>query len=445
MDLKHHIYSPKSIAPLLTFRILFGTIMAISISRFYYYGWITELYVDPTFYFTFFGFDWIHPLGDTGMHLVFLTLFIASIAIALGIFYRPAIVIFFLLFTYVELIDKTNYLNHYYFVSLVSFLLIWLPAGRKFSLDVLHRPSKILELVPAWCINVLKLQLALVYLFAGIAKINPSWLFEAMPLKLWLPSLSSTPLIGGLLQQEWVAYAFSWSGALYDLTIVFFLLSMRFRPLAYLAVVIFHVMTALLFQIGMFPYIMIFCTTIFFTPATHEKLLSKIGANFSSLQNATIYLLKSRVKEKYILSFLIVFFSIQILLPFRYLLYPGDLYWTEQGYRFSWRVMLMEKAGHATFQVKDSGSEKIDHVNNYDYLTPQQEKMMSTQADMLLQFAHHLAREYKAKGYVNPEVTVQSKVSLNGRRSKTYIDPTIDLAKEKRGWQHKKWILPLNE
>jgi len=46
---------------------------------------------------------------------------------------------------------------------------------------------------------------------------------------------------------------------------------------------------------------------------------------------------------------LIPFFVIQIFFPWRYLLYPGELFWTEQGYRFSWRVMLMEKAGNSNF------------------------------------------------------------------------------------------------
>jgi len=445
LDFNKHMYSPKSIAPLVTFRILFGAIMTISIFRFYYHGWITELYVDPSYYFTFYGFDWIKPLGNTGMHLAFLTLFLAAIAIAVGAFYRFSITLFFLVFTYIELIDKTNYLNHYYFVSIVSFLLIWLPAGRKFSLDCLRQPSNIMNQVPAWNINVLKLQLAFVYIFAGIAKLTPSWIIEAMPLKLWLPSLSSTPIIGGLLQYEWMAYFFSWSGALYDLSIVFFLLSSRCRPLAYLAVVLFHIMTALLFQIGMFPYIMILCTTIFFSGTFHEKMLNKLGASFANTKTESSYPYLRDIKEKYILTFLVVFFCIQILLPFRYLLYPGDLYWTEQGYRFSWRVMLMEKAGHATFLIKDTGSEKVDFVKNYDYLSPQQEKMMSTQADMILQYAHHLADVYKEKGFVNPQVNVQSKVTLNGRRSKTYIDPAVDLSKIQRGWRHKDWILPLNE
>ena len=134
-----------------------------------------------------------------------------------------------------------------------------------------------------------------------------------------------------------------------------------------------------------------------------------------------------------------------MVLPFRYLAYPGSLFWTEQGYRFSWRVMLMEKAGYTTFKISDAKSNKTEWVNNYDFLTPQQEKMMSTQPDMILQFAHYLADVYQEKGFQEPIVKCNSKVTLNGKRSQLFIDPDIDLAKEPRGFHHKEWILPSNE
>lgn len=435
--IKAHLYSQTSIAPLVSFRILFGAIMAISIFRFYYNGWIHDLYTNPIFYFSYYGLDWIKPLGEQGMYIVFFMLFITAIGIMLGAFYRVSTILFFLLFTYVELIDKTNYLNHYYFVSIIAGLLVLVPAHRAFSIDALRQSVKKAFTVPAWMINIFKLQLGFVYFFAGIAKLTPSWLFDAMPLKLWLPALSSTPIIGGLLEQEWVAYAFSWSGAIYDLSIVFLLLIPSTRPLAYIAVVVFHLMTALLFQIGMFPYIMILCTLIFFDAKFHQDLLSYLGASFDKAQEIFTH---SFQKPKLI--FLAVFFAVQLILPFRHLMYPGDLYWTEQGYRFSWRVMLMEKAGHTTFKVEDRDSQKIEYVNNSDFLVPQQIKMMSTQADMILQFAHYLRDHYTNKGWQDCKVTCQSKVTMNGNRSSLLVDPNVDLAKEKRGWHHKKWILP---
>lgn len=451
--IKKHISGQASIAPLAVFRFLFGYIMLVSIIRFAANGWIYDLYIKPDYFFTFYGFDWVVPLGDPGMYLLFLGMGLAALSIMLGYYYRVGIVFFFLAFTYVELIDKTNYLNHYYFVSIVSFLMIFVPANRSFSLDILRKPSLRREYVPAWTINIFKLQLGLVYFFAGVAKLNPDWLFNAMPLQIWLPANADLPIVGPLLEYTATAYIFSWAGAFYDLTIAFFLLWKRTRIMAYLAVIGFHISTWFLFQIGMFPFIMILCTLIFFPADFHKKIIRFISglANYlpffrpksKSAETKNFQLTKNT--NRVISGILIIHFALQLLLPLRFMLYPGNLFWTEQGFRFSWRVMLMEKAGHATFHMKNPETGNKWQVRNWDYLTPEQEKEMSTRPDMILQFAHYLEDEYQKNFSEDVKVTAKSNVTLNGRRSQPLIDPNVDLTKQERGFAHKDWIIPFNE
>ncbi len=451
--IKKHITSRTSIAPLAVFRFLFGFIMLVSIIRFALNGWIYELYVKPDYFFTYYGFDWIAPLGETGMYLLFLGMGLAALSIMLGYYYRLGIVLFFLSFTYVELIDKTNYLNHYYFVSIVSFLLIWVPANRSFSLDVLRKPELRREYVPSWMINIFKLQLGIVYFYAGAAKLNPDWLFNAMPMQIWLPANADLPIIGPLLEYTSTAYIFSWAGALYDLTIAFFLLWKPTRVLAYITVIVFHMMTYFLFQIGMFPFIMILCTLIFFSADFHKKMISYISGlreflpfTFSkpSSPHSNKEFQLSKSSSGIISGILIIHFVLQLLLPLRFALYPGKLFWTEQGYRFSWRVMLMEKAGHITFNVTSLENDRRWQVQNWKYLTPNQEKMMATQPDMILQFAHYLEKKYRQQGIDDVKITAETYVTLNGRRSQLMIDPDTDLTKQERGFAHKDWILPFN-
>ncbi|MVM31257.1 HTTM domain-containing protein [Spirosoma sp. HMF4905] len=439
----------QHIAPLAVFRIAFGSIMLLSTIRFALKGWVYAFYIKPQFHFTFYGFDGVKPLGATGMYSLFGLLIISSLLITIGLFYRVAILTFFLCFTYVELIDKTTYLNHYYFVSILSFLLILVPAHRYFSVDVLRKPRLAVTQVPAWTINLFKLQLLLVYFFAGLSKLNYDWLIAALPLKIWLPANSHLPIIGSLLTQLWVAYAFSWFGALFDLGIGFFLLWEKTRKPAYAFVVLFHLATGILFKIGMFPYIMIAVTPIFFSERTHlqiidflRKLLPEWGIR--SRETRRIYQMPV-VQQKLIWAVLGLHFTIQLLLPFRLLLYPGKLYWTEEGYRFSWRVMLMEKGGTAFFYVKDPTTGRQTEVVNAQYLTSLQENMMATQPDMILQYAHFLAREYEQKGIKNPIVTAESYVTLNGSGSRLYIDSTINLANEEETFDHKRWILPFRQ
>ncbi|AKQ45330.1 deoxyribonuclease HsdR [Rufibacter radiotolerans] len=445
-NLRTTLSAPVSAAPLAVFRIIFGMMMLGSIVRFMAKGWVQELYVTPKYYFPFYGFEWVKPLGQTGMHLLFILMALSALGILLGLFYRWSAVLFFLSFTYVELIDKTNYLNHYYFVSVVALLMIMVPAHRHFSLDVLRNPSLWVKQVPRWTILIFQLQLGMVYFFAGVAKLNPDWLLEAMPLRYWLPAHTHLPLIGPLLDKLWVAYLFCWFGAFYDLTIPFFLSWRKSRPLAYVTVVVFHVLTAVLFQIGMFPYIMMMSTLVFFSADFHEKVLQFLrGLARSKPVFASAPVPYSKPIPGLVMGFLALHFVVQVLVPWRFLLYPDNLFWTEQGYRFSWRVMLMEKTGTAFFYVRDPRTGQETEINNRDYLTVNQEKMVATQPDMLLQYAHLLRDAFKAKGLPNPQVRAEAYVAMNGRGSRLLIDPQFNLANAQESFRHKPWILPFAE
>jgi hypothetical protein len=424
--------------------------MLFGISRFLLNGWVEQLYIDPQYHFTYLGFDWVRPLEGNLMYIPFVLMIIASISIILGLFYRWGTVIFFLCFTYVELLDKSNYLNHYYFVSLVSFLMIWLPANARFSLDAVLYPAISRIRMRQWHSGIIKFQLAVVYIFAGIAKINADWLLDAQPLKTWLQAHHNIPLVGEYLQQEWVAYAFSWAGCIYDLFIVFFLLSARFRPFAYFFVIFFHLVTWYLFPIGVFPWVMIFSTLIFFSSDFHERILGRV----SSVKFAKKSYDPLPKPRKFVRTAILIYVVIQLLVPMRFLLYTGDLFWNEEGFRFSWRVMLMHKEGHATFYLVDKATGRESEIQNGDFLTQTQEDQMATQPDMILQYAHILKDHYDGKvlhygdykfPIDDPEIHAEIYVSLNGRPSQLFVDKKHDLTQYSYNLAHRDWIEPLKE
>jgi hypothetical protein len=446
--LKSYLGKTTNASPLAVFRVFFGIMMCFSLLRFWYHGWIEKLYIAPKFHFKYYNFEWVRSLGDY-TYLLFIICGLSAILITLGLKYRLAIIMFFLSFTYIELIDKTTYLNHYYFISVLSFLMIFLPANAKFSIDNVRRKKSYNE-IPNWTIDSIKLLLGIVYFYAGIAKLNSDWLFRAMPLKIWLPSKYDLPFIGNnVMQQDWFHYAMSWSGMLYDLAIPFLLLCKRTRRFAFVLVVIFHVFTRVLFSIGMFPYIMIIATLIFFDASVHEKiialmkrLLKPFRRTLKTPRPLQTYQFSSRT---FLLPIIAVFFAFQILIPFRYALYENELFWTEEGYRLSWRVMLMEKAGMTTFKIANSKTGQYFYVDNTDFLTAFQEKQMSFQPDFILEYAHFLGNHFKAQGHENIQVFADSYVALNGRLSQPYVDSKIDLYQEKESFKHKNWILPFKD
>ena len=151
--------------------------------------------------------------------------------------------------------------------------MIFLPLNTSFSIDS-YLQKKSYKLVPNWTIDSIKIMLTVVYLYAGLAKINSDWLLKAMPLKIWLPSKYDLPFLGeNLMQQNWFHYAMSWSGMFYDLLIPFLLFNKRTRVFAFVLVVFFHVFTRVLFPIGMFPFVMIISTLIFFESNFHKKII----------------------------------------------------------------------------------------------------------------------------------------------------------------------------
>ncbi|MBL7809064.1 MAG: HTTM domain-containing protein, partial [Saprospiraceae bacterium] len=281
-------------------------------------------------------------------------------------------------------------------------------------------------------------QLGIVYFYAGIWKINYDWLINALPLRIWVPANDQIPVIGWLFKQHFTPWLFAWIGMLYDVSIVFWLAWARTRVWAYLTVIVFHTLTGLMFQIGVFPLVMIGATLIFFSEQWH---LRRWTVGRWTMDRPTSNIQQSNVQQSNVLtSFLLLFFAFQLLFPWRYLLYPGNIFWTEEGYRFCFRVMLMEKAGTATFFVKDARTGREGEVVNSDFLNAHQEKQMAMQPDMILQFAHFLQQHYEKQGLTNPSVRAEVYVTLNGRPSQLLIDPQVDLTKIRDGWSHKTWI-----
>ena len=430
--------------PLALYRIGFGILIIFSLVRFASNGWIESLYIEPDFHFSYYGFSWVKPLGIY-TYLIFLICFASALFVTIGYKYRYSIVILFLSFTYIELMDKTTYLNHYYLLSCISFLMIFLPCATYFSIDKQENVK-----IPQWTIDSLKILIVIVYIYAGLAKINSDWLINAQPLKIWLRAKYTIPFIGEtLLQKDYSYYLFSWGGMIYDCVIPFLLLYKRTRYFAFFMVIAFHIMTRVLFPpIGMFPYIMIFSCIIFFDNSLHKKILDFIrqflGLRIKSLEKFTSDI-NSYAKSRLIIPIVVLFFVFQIIFPLRNNFYQGELLWTEQGYRFSWRVMLIEKAGYTTFKVVDNKNKNFQVIDNMDFLTPFQIKQMSFQPDMILEYAHFLGDTFKKRGFNDVSVFADSYVTLNGRPSKRFIDPKVDLYKQKNDLKHKTWIIPIKD
>lgn len=446
-----------SAASAAVFRILFGVVASIGAVRFLAKGWVDKLYVEPTHHLTYPWFDWVQPLPSLFMHAHMAVLAVLGVCIALGYRYRLAITLYAIGFIYAELIDAALYLNHYWWVSITSLLMIGMPLHRMWSLDA--RAGRMGDrdgdrrTVPSWVVWTVRGQLAVVYIFAGIAKLQSDWLFHALPMQLWLADRSTLPLLGHLLDEPATAYVASWAGALFDCTIVIWLLWSRSRPFAYMAVVGFHLATAALFQIGVFPWLMIGGTLIFFSPDWPLRGLRLIRAARASSRRPVVEPSVSTRSDtpnhaptsRLVVLALCTLAVIEITTPMRHLAYPGDVRWNEEGYYGSWRVMLTEKTGDVEFRVHDPDTGENWRVGPERVLTDWQSHQASIRPDLLLTTAHLIDASFQREGHRDVQVRADAFVSFNGRPNQRVIDPTIDLSTAARGPGHKDFVLPLQQ
>ncbi len=419
--------SPVDGASLAVFRIVFGVVGVVSMARLVAYGWVTSLYADPVHHLRYPGMHWVPAPGVAGTYALVAAIAASSLAIAIGWHTRLAAAGFLVLFGWLEFIEVATYLNHYWFMTLAAVLLTLAPTDTCFAV---RRGAGVPRRGWVW---LFRFQVAIVYSFAGVAKLHSDWLVHGMPLRLWLPARSTLPVVGPLMEHAETAMAFSWAGALFDCTIVALLLWRRTRFPAWLVLVAFHVSTWVLFPIGVFPWLMIGASTTFFPPSWPRRWRSR-----SARERAVDSDLVGPARRWWPA---LVWCAVMLLVPARALLIPGESRWTGDGYRFGWNVLLTEKGADVRFRVRDRASGATTIETATDLYTPLQWKVMSSEPELIRQAAHLIASQHAANGST-VAVFVDAFVSLDGRRATRLIDPTVDLAAEPyRPWGQP-WVLP---
>lgn len=437
--LREALNRPVDVAWLAAFRILFGLVMSVSMFRFIAYGWIDPFFVKPTFHFKYWGFAWVPAPGHTAAHVLFWVMALLAACICVGAWFRVAAPLFALGFAYIQLIDATTYLNHYYLAFLLASLLALSPAHRAWSVDAWRRKSSVTH-IPAGWLYLLRAQVGIVYTFAGLAKAQGDWLLEGQPLRIWLSSLTTLPVLGPLFAWDPAALLMSWAGFLFDASIVLWMSWRRTRPLAYAVIVVFHILTKVLFPIGMFPVIMVLSALVFFSPSWPRTLWARVRR-----QAVPVPLLVSSPVRSWspaVMAAASVFVLFQLAMPLRHWLYRGNVLWDEQGMRFSWRVMVREKNGSVNYLVKQPGTGRQWEVTPRRYLNRVQENEMAGQPDLILQLAHHIQRDFAARGFGNVQVRAEAFASLNGRPAAYLVDPSVDLTQKHDGIAKADWIAP---
>lgn len=431
--LRQQLAVPVSGASVAIVRIGLGVLIAIESLYYLASDEIARAFLDPSFHFTYAGFGWVQPWAGAGMYIHFTVLALLAVALALGVAHRIAAPLLAAGFLYVFLLDKTEYLNHYYAAILLLALLALIPADRALSISALRRPDRP-PTVPRWSVWILRFQVGVIYIYAGIAKLGSDWL-AGQPMGIWLAEQRDLFLFGPLLEGEAAGRIFSLGGLAFDLLLVPLLLWPRTRIAALVVAVAFHATNWIIFEIGIFPPMMIVATTIFLAPDWPLRLARR--STRPTLRSAGL----QRPIAPALAVLLAAFVAVQLLVPLRHHLYPGLVHWTEEGHRFAWHMKLRQKDGLATFYAVDPDTGARRELDLSGEITPRQHARASVWPDMLAQLARHLfERELRLGAEV--EIRVAAPVSLNGRPARLLVDPEVDLASVSDGLPAADWIAP---
>ena len=423
------LFEPVDAASLAVFRIAVGALLLWEVTRFFRFGWIEQQFIEPQFHFTYFGFEWVRPLPAVGMYTLFVFLGVCAVGMLLGLYYRICTALFCAGFSYVFLIDQALYLNHFYLICLITFLLVFIPANCTWSLDAVRNRTLRCNVVPRWALSLLRVQIGIIYFYAGLAKLNNDWL-RGEPMREWLAELAP----GSILSTQAVAHFLSYGGVLFDLLVVPLLLWRRTRLFALAVAVAFHVGNHFLFQIGVFPWFMIAATLLFLEPGWPRRLLHfDLSARDALSQPA-------RRRRRRTVGLIGVYLLLQSLIPLRHHLYPGNPSWTEEGHRFAWHMKLRSKQADALFFVHDGSASETFRFDAWAFLEPWQYDKMAGRPDMILQMAHFIASDFRTDSDKPISVHAEVVASLNSRPAQLLVNPNVDLASEPRSLRHASWI-----
>lgn len=427
-------FQPIDNAPLVVFRILFGLLIIAESLVATLTGWVKKNLIDITVPLPHIGMDFLVPLPGNGMYFYYGLMGLSGLLITIGYRYRFSVGLFTVLWAGVYFMQKASYNNHYYLLLLVGLIMFFLPAHRYASLDAKIHPEIKRLSMPQWCSWVMIGQMMIVYFFATVAKFYPDWLNGTFT-GLLFSNLHHFPLLGGVFTEKWFHLFIAYSGILFDGLIIPALLWKKTRNFAFIASLIFHLFNSVTLQIGIFPYFALSFVLFFYPPSQVKALFFRQKPELTTNESQNFDYRRS------LTYFFIPLFVFQLLMPIRHWFIKGDVLWTEEGHRLSWRMMLREKTGITRFNVIDAATGKELPYDIAEKLTKKQLALVSSKPDGIWQMAQHIKKEFARQG-ITVKIFVDSQLSVNRHPYRRFIDPKVDFAQAE--WDyffHNDWIL----
>ena len=422
-----YLSKPIHPASLGLFRILFGCTMFVQTAYFIATDFVQHHITEPIIHFPYHFLQFVTPLPYPFMDILIWMMLLASVMIAIGFLYRYAVGLFLVTFTYLWLIDKGFFNNHYYLITLLSILLLFVKGNAWGTLGRLIK-RKPIHYIPNWQVFILKAQIFIVFFIAGIHKLNPYWLIHFQPMDYILDAKAD---ISGLefLRSTAVAAFFSYGGLIVDISVGFLLWWKRTRIIGIAMLVGFNILNFWLFwnigEIGIFPLLLLSAIVLFLEPETPARWLGRQ----STVRSPQPVQSPITNHQSLITTLIAVYFIFHLLFPFRHLLYRGHVDWTGEGQRFAWRMKIMLKKADIQFFIKDKNGNKYPVPAN-KMLSPKQYNNLIYYPDLIPPIARAMKKQALAQGIAAPQVVADFKVKFMGvHPPRPIVSPDTDLSR----------------
>ena len=441
------LFRPVDAASLAVFRMMFGALILFEAVNYGVFLDLDTMYRAPDLLFKYHHFEWVVLPPGAWLEGLFALMGLSAIGVMLGAFYRLSAVVMAATFGYHFLLDQALYLNHFYLAWLFAVILIFVPAHTLWSVDAWRRPALAADRVPNWGRFWLAAQLEIVLVYAGFVKLTGDWL-QLEPMRLWMTAQAqdAAPLFQWLTQDPGIAVASYGVIALHLIGAPLLLID-RTRLPVFCVYAVFHAINALVFNIGIFPFMTIGATLLLFDPSWPRRFINRPLAPVSQEPVSKVADRKSAsgwpssAGRALIVTVIGIWLVTQVAVPLRHYAREGNVAWNEDGHRFSWRMKLRSKRGSARFVVvHPDGSQQV--VDPAEHLNRKQVRKMACIPDLVWQFAQFTESTYRRESDEDPAVHVWTSCSLNTRDPIALVRRNIDLTAIERDTPTAQWLMP---
>ena len=422
------------------FRIIYGLFMTYEMTNYIQIGLIRQMFFLPAINFKYDFLRWLTPLPEVYMDILLYLLLVCALFIAAGFLFKWAARFFALGYAYIFLIDKSIFNNHIYLFILLAIMLSLTNADEIFSVKSLMKrrkgntdtPGPYL-MVPRWQPFVFQAHMIIVYFYGGITKITYDWLFRQEPVRSLLDQMQDGYWMAPFIKNEFGVHLLTYGGFLIDILSPLLLWYKPVRNWAVIPFIGFHFSNTNIFHdIGIFPFIMMLSLVLFFEPdeipflkkLTFKSRQNALGPEGSGVLHVHCFSTSLAVKR-----FLMVYFTFQLLFPFRGHFMPNDLDWTTIGNRFAWRMKVdTRELVEMNFFLTEGDTSVLHPVEIRNLVNDMQMLNLYMDPRSIADFGRVIKRLALERGMKNPKVHTTIQVRYNGRPPQYFVDPGVDIS-----------------